>query len=162
MKSRHPLIKFAYIITTGFGSGLSPVAPGTAGTAVATVLSLFYTYYFQEPELLGFAILLAALILLGWICMEVCVQNLDDFSDKDPQQIVVDEILGYLVVLLFVKWSFLNLILGFFVFRLFDIWKPSIIGWADRRGGTFSVLLDDLLAGLFGGLCLLAFNTLLH
>ena len=158
MKERHPIVQVAYIIATGFGSGLAPKAPGTMGTAMAAILSYFYTFFFSQPGALGFLVFLIIATFISLISIEISLQNIPSFEEKDPQKIVIDEFAGYLVALSFCPWTLNNLILAFILFRLFDITKPWVIGWADKLEGSIGIILDDLIAGFFAALCLVAID----
>ena len=141
---RHP----AHWIALGFGCGLSPIAPGTAGTLWAwlawTVLGLWLT-----PAQLGW--LLAALLPLAWWSSTVTARHL---GMADPGAIVIDEVLAFWIVLwLLLPAGFWAQALAFALFRFFDAAKPGPVGWADRllhgRGGWaggFGILFDDLVA----------------
>ncbi|HEX5339893.1 MAG TPA: phosphatidylglycerophosphatase A [Gammaproteobacteria bacterium] len=136
---RNPVHFLAY----GFGAGLSPKAPGTAGTLVAIpVYLLVHTggLWFY----LGFtlAALLAGIALCGYSARRMGV--------ADPSGVVWDEIVGYLVSMAAAPFGWIWIIAGFALFRLFDIWKPWPIRVLDRRvKGGFGIMLDDVVAGLF-------------
>jgi len=142
-----------HLLATGFGAGLSPFAPGTFGTLVAVPLVLLLA----DLSLLGYLLLTAAFFLLGiWLCGRTA----QDLGEHDHGGIVWDEIVGYMITmlaLLLIKeplaWQWL--LLGFLLFRFFDIVKPWPIRWVDQRvGGGFGIMLDDLIAGVFAGVCL--------
>lgn len=137
---RHP----AHFIALGFGSGLSPKAPGTMGSLAALPL-----YYLLTLGLSPIAILLLSLplFLFGiWVC-EVAGHNL---GVHDHGAIVWDEIVAMFAVLALAPQTLLGALLAFGVFRLFDIWKPWPIGWLDARvGGGFGVMVDDALAAVY-------------
>ena len=94
-------------------------------------------------------------------------------ADHDPSEIVIDEVAGQWVALLplsYASWTMdMNILVmwpgwiaAFALFRLFDIWKPLIIGWADRRGDALGVMLDDIFAGIFALLGVIALAVLYH
>lgn len=138
----------------GFGSGLARKAPGTAGTLAAIPL---YYLLMQFDSLLLYSIFTVLTLLAGiWIC-DLAAQRL---GEHDYGGIVWDEIVGYLITLWLVPFSWTNVLLGFVLFRLFDIAKPWPIKWADRQvSGGLGIMLDDVLAGIFAGLILLAMQT---
>lgn len=143
---------FLPFLGLGFGSGLSPVAPGTAGTLVAIPLYLIVA-------LSGTAAFMVTLILVcvsgAWICAATARQ----LGTHDHGAIVWDEIAGYLVTMALVPLSFLNVVLGFILFRLFDILKPWPISWCDRHvHGGVGIMLDDILAGTAAAVCLALIN----
>jgi phosphatidylglycerophosphatase A len=141
---RHP----AGLLALGFGSGLVPVAPGTAGTLAALPLYLLA----QGLALPAYIALVGALFLTG---IPVCAWTARRLRVHDHPAIVWDEICGYLVTMTGAPRGWPWLLAGFVLFRLFDIAKPWPIRACDRRiGGGFGIMLDDLLAGLLAA-CLL-------
>ncbi|WP_293189940.1 phosphatidylglycerophosphatase A [Ottowia sp.] len=138
----------AHWVALGFGSGLSPVAPGTSGTLWAwlawVVLGLWLT-----PAQQGW--LLAAALPVSWWA---CTVTADHLRMADPGAIVADEIVAFWLVLwLLMPAGFWAQLAAFLLFRYFDAAKPGPVGWADRllhgaRGwrGGFGILLDDLVA----------------
>ncbi|MBT5032066.1 MAG: phosphatidylglycerophosphatase A [Proteobacteria bacterium] len=148
---RNPVHFFAL----GFGGGLLKPAPGTWGTLVGV---LIYLLLISIPTPV-YVLLCVVLFVVGiWLCDIAC----RDAGVHDHGAIVWDEIVGFLVTMAFVPFSWPALILGFLLFRFFDILKPWPISALDRQvGGGFGVMVDDLLAGLFAGILLWAmFNTL--
>ncbi|MFA7320952.1 MAG: phosphatidylglycerophosphatase A [Dokdonella sp.] len=147
-------------IASGFGSGFSPFAPGTAGSAAALVPWLFLREL-PMPWLLG--VIIVAFLIGVWASAIV----IDRLRISDPGVIVWDEFVGQWITLLPLllwpaPWPWM--IAGFFLFRLFDVWKPWPCSWADRRvKGGFGVMLDDAMAGAYAALVLallLAFSGL--
>jgi phosphatidylglycerophosphatase A len=141
----HPAHFFAF----GFGAGLSPYAPGTAGTLVA--FPLFFLLRGLDP-VIYFSVVAVLYVAGVWIC---------DVAGKavgvaDHGGIVWDEIVAFLLVLPFAPPTLLGYALAFFLFRLFDIWKPFPIRYADKHiHGGFGVMFDDLLAAIYAVACLL-------
>lgn len=131
-------------IAFGFGSGLSPVAPGTCGTLVAIPCYLLLALL-PWP---AYAAAVAALFGLGVWASERMVRAL---GRQDPQAIVVDEMVGYWITMMPVlAGHWLWLLLGFILFRLFDILKPWPIRGLDREvGGGLGAMIDDALAGIY-------------
>lgn len=138
-------------IASGFGSGLSPLAPGTAGS-LAALLPWLALRELSLP-LYGVALLLA--FALGVWASNVVVAKL---RVEDPGVIVWDEFVGQWIALapLLVwplGWPWIGT--GFALFRLFDVWKPWPVSWADRTvKGGLGVMLDDVLAGLWAAIVL--------
>ncbi len=135
-------------MATAFGAGYAPLAPGTAGAAVG--VALYAVLCGLGPAL--YALTVAALLFLGIWAADIAERV---FATVDDGRIVIDEVVGQLVTLapLLVLaphaprapgW----LLAGFLAFRLFDIWKPGPVGWAERsfRGGA-GVMMDDVVAG---------------
>jgi phosphatidylglycerophosphatase A len=147
---RHP----ARLLALGFGSGLSPKAPGTVGTLWAWVSFLVFSHWLS-PVAWGWALLLGT--ALGWWACTRCAQHL---GIADPGAIVWDEVLAFWAVLwLLTPASWGLQLLAFALFRYFDAAKPGPVGWADRqfklqagqrigwRQG-FGILFDDAVAAL--------------
>jgi len=146
----------AHFLALGFGSGLAPKGPGTAGT-----LATFPVYFaLQGLSAPAYWAVVAVFLLAGiWICERASrALGVHDYGG-----IVWDEIAAFLMVLPFAPAGWLGFVLAFALFRLFDIWKPFPIGWFDRRvHGGFGVMLDDVLAAGYAVLCLLAASTWLN
>ncbi|KTC99701.1 phosphatidylglycerophosphatase A [Legionella geestiana] len=134
----------------GFGSGLSPVAPGTCGTLVAIPLYLMMARLNTLPYL-------ALTLLFFAIGVSVCDRASSMLNVHDHPGIVWDEVVGYLLTMAFAPVGAIWVIAGFILFRLFDIWKPFPIRSIDRHvhGGT-GIMLDDVLAALYAAAVLWA------
>lgn len=146
----HPWV---WLATFG-GAGLFPIAPGTAGSAASFVIwapmVLWETSWWQR------AALVLVIFLLG---IPACERAARAFRTDDPKQAVIDEVAGQGLTLLFAPAVPLQLLVGFLLFRLFDVLKPWPIRWIDRHiHGGFGVMLDDMLAGLFALLCMLVLD----
>lgn len=135
--------RMVLLLATGLGSGRLPKAPGTAGSAVALLLAW--------PLLsLSLPLYLAATALVAVAGVFIAGRAERLLGGKDHQSIVIDEVVGILVTLIAVPRTWEHLVLAFFLFRLFDIWKPFPCRWAERRfAGGAGVMGDDLLAGLY-------------
>lgn len=137
----------AHMVALGFGSGLSPVAPGTAGTLWAWVAYLALQHWLGPAQM---GELIALSLPLGWWACTVTARNL---NVMDPSAVVWDEIVCFWIVLwLLMPAGWAAQAAAFVLFRLFDAAKPGPIGWADRhfkgagwRGG-FGILIDDVVA----------------
>lgn len=143
------------ILATGFGSGLSPVAPGTAGTLVGVFICLI-SYPLAWPLRLVFV------IAICMISIYVAGRAEALFGKKDDQRIVIDEIAGLQVTILPVAVSGLHLCAAFVLFRIFDIWKPCPIGRLQNLPGGWGVVADDLGAGVYAGITLFLFEILFN
>ena len=132
-----------HLLAFGFGSGLAPKAPGTFGTLAAIP---FYLLLAMLP-LWAYGLLVVIAAIAGvWICGESSRR----LGVHDHGGIVWDEFVGLWITLLAAPPGWLWLVLGFGLFRLFDIWKPWPIRIADRQvSGGFGIMLDDILAGVF-------------
>jgi len=137
-----------HFLAFGFGSGLMPVMPGTAGTVVAIPIYLMM----QPLSLSSYLTVLTFMTLIGfWVCGKTS----RDIGLHDYPGIVWDEIVGYLFTMIAAPSGWLWIFLGFAFFRLFDIWKPWPISWVNKhvKGGT-GVVLDDILAAVPAWICL--------
>ena len=142
----------AYLIATGLGAGFVPVAPGTAGAieGIAIYLAVRALVFGQLTILLGLIILNIGLFLLGvWASNKTCRV----IGTADPHEIVIDEISGQLISLTPLAFlpslSLPGLIIGFVLFRFFDIFKPYPIRNLERLPGGLGVMADDALAGIY-------------
>lgn len=139
-------------VACGFGSGLSPVAPGTAGSLVALLPWLALR---ELPWPYCAAIIVAAFALGVWAC-DWAVRTL---KIADPGAVVWDEFVGQWIALAPLLWwprSVLWIFVAFILFRVFDIAKPWPVSWADRKiDGGLGVMLDDVIAGIYAALALL-------
>jgi phosphatidylglycerophosphatase A len=139
--------KTALILSTWFGTGLAPKMPGTIGSLAAIPLVAALTY-------LGTVYVGIALVVL--VPLAVWSSHLSSIllKKKDPSEIVIDEVAGLLLTLFLLPLSWTTILSGFVFFRFFDILKPFPAGWADKRfSGGIGIVLDDLLAGIYGNLC---------
>ena len=149
------LNKLFLIIGQGFGSGLSPVAPGTVGSFVAACI-----YYFLIWDSIsswsGIGLFLLFIAVSFFIGIFLCSQVFGD--DEDPKSFVWDEFVGMWissVPLLFIDKDIYFLLLAFFIFRFFDIYKPLGIKSFDSKSGAFYVMADDVIAGIYSA-CLIS------
>ncbi|MEP1612557.1 MAG: phosphatidylglycerophosphatase A [Roseobacter sp.] len=159
--------KLATLIGTLLGVGFMRPAPGTWGSFVALPLG-WLVYVVGGFPLLCLGVVVA--FLKGWWATSVMTK---DGDDHDPSEIVVDELVGQWIALMplsYAAWSMeLNILImwpgwlaAFGLFRLFDIWKPGPIGWADQRGDALGVMLDDVIAGIFAAFGVVALAALYH
>jgi phosphatidylglycerophosphatase A len=139
----------AWLLATGFGIGLLPLAPGSWASLAALPAAWLLRGRFGVA---GLAAAAAALFLLGWwAAARVAAASVE----KDPGFVVVDEIVAQWLVLLAVPLDPVAYVLAFGLFRAFDIWKPWPVSVADRRiGGGLGIMLDDVLAALYAILVL--------
>ena len=148
------ILKIIDFILTGFYSGKIKFMPGTFGTLSAVPILI---YFFNNTLLINILILLilflSSLLLLNYSYKNNLFDNIDDKS------IVIDEIIGYLSFMIFFDTNVTNIIIGFLLFRFFDILKPFPISYVDKKiKNGFGVIFDDLLAGLFSGILLFYIN----
>ncbi|ATO19220.1 phosphatidylglycerophosphatase A [Acinetobacter sp. LoGeW2-3] len=136
----------------GFGSGLLPKAPGTFGSAFAL---LFVPIWLA----IGFLNSILAIILMSILGIYICGQTAKVMGVHDDGRIVWDEFAGQsitflpLIYLGLMNWIWI--IIGFALFRLFDVWKPWPIRVIDRQvGGGFGIMFDDIVAGIWAAICI--------
>lgn len=135
------------IIATGFGSGLSPFAPGTAGALLATIIwgGLYLLIPFNT-----LLIVTAALIVLFTVTGIWAANALEPVWGEDPSRIVIDEMVGVWIALLGVaEGNVYHIAAAFILFRLFDIFKPFGIRKMEQLKGGLGVMMDDIVAGLY-------------
>ena len=150
-KVNFQLLNPVHFFALGFGSGLLKPAPGTWGTLAAIpvylVLAKLSLYYYLIAVSLSF--------LLG---IYLCGKTASDVGVHDHSSIVWDEFVGLFITMIAVPFSWLNLLLGFLLFRFFDIIKPWPIKWLDSKvHGGFGIMIDDVVAGVFACFCLQVF-----
>jgi phosphatidylglycerophosphatase A len=161
------IMTLAKLIGTFMGVGYIRPAPGTWGSLAAL------PYGWLLHVIGGLPLLLVGIVvgfLKGWWATAQMTKGSDD---HDPSEIVVDEVIGQWIALIPLSYaagsigiSILNMwpgwIAAFILFRLFDITKPWIIGWADRRGDALGVMLDDVIAGVFAAIGVVVLAALFH
>ena len=138
---------WAKIVATFFGFGYSPVAPGTAGSAGAVLLYLLIC----NLSPFWYLLITVAVFLVGWKAAVAVQRELGG----DPGIIVIDEVAGYLVTMFLAPHTAGFIIAGFFLFRIFDVVKPFPASYFDKKEQTaFTVMIDDVFAGLYAALVL--------
>lgn len=156
------------LVTFGYVGLLRP-APGTWGSLAALAAGLAIDRW------LGFPVLVLATLGVTAVGFWAVARAVEGQADKDPSEIVIDEVAGQWLALLFPAaafwwrgledWAVLawpGWVAALVFFRLFDIWKPWLVGRADRRGDAAGVMLDDLWAGLFAGVATMIAAAVAH
>lgn len=133
------LVKF---LATGFGSGLAPYAPGTAGTLIGVFICLLCLPMTWIWRLIFVLVLLAISIYVSGQAEKI-------YQTKDDQRIVIDEIIGLQITMLPVDINVLNLCVAFVLFRIFDIIKPIPVRNLQGLPGGWGVVADDVAAGIY-------------
>ena len=140
--SRNPV----HFLAFGFGSGLLPKAPGTWGTLVAIPLYCL----FAGLSVSAYISLVILAFLLG---VFLCGRSARDLGVHDHPGIVWDEFVGFWITMIAIPFTWYWVLIGFMLFRLFDIWKPWPISWADRNiNGGLGIMMDDVMAGIYAGM----------
>jgi phosphatidylglycerophosphatase A len=139
-------VRLSTVIASMFGIGYFPFASGTVASLAAMPFAVFMLLY-------GGGILLATASLIAFaLGVWACGDHVRATGREDPSECVIDEVAGQWLACAFASVSLPSLALAFFLFRLFDIWKPWPVGWADReRPGGLGVMADDMIAGLMAG-----------
>lgn len=140
-----------HFLALGFGSGLIKPAPGTWGTLAAIPLYLLIMSLVSASSYAYFAIIMISFIVGIYLCGKTAT----DAGVHDHGSIVWDEIVGFFITMLLLPVTWQNIVLGFALFRFFDILKPWPIKLLDKHvHGGFGIMIDDVLAGVFAWLLL--------
>ncbi len=153
--------KLAYFIATMFGVGYCPVAPGTAGSLATMILAIFVAYNFG-----AWGIIIASIVVL--LFGAIAVKEVIKHTKHDPSFVVIDETVGQLLSFALVGNFLVGkldgqamalYVLGFVLFRIFDILKPNPVGWADKKlENEWGIMLDDVFAGVYATILLYLFS----
>ncbi len=138
------------ILSTFFYLGYLP-ASGTFGT-LASIPLIYLLKKYLSPFYLTFTLIFFV------ISIYISDETEKIFNKKDPKEIIIDEVLGFLIVFIFNDFNNFNLILGFILFRILDIFKPSIISKVQNIRGGYGIVLDDALAGFITSLLVYFIN----
>lgn len=171
-------MSLAQWISTAGGLGLAPIAPGTCGAAGGVLLFLVWSWLLSVfPASAGRPVLslcLSLCLYVGWVALLFGLgvwassRTELEWGRHDDQRIVIDEVVGQLIALSPLVWFFqnaaeslsfspffLSVVTGFVLFRVFDVWKPGAVRWAERRFESgLGVMADDLVAGLYSAIVL--------
>ncbi|MEH6595081.1 MAG: phosphatidylglycerophosphatase A [Colwellia polaris] len=143
------LLNPVHFLALGFGSGLAPKAPGTFGTLAAVPLFLL-----MAP--LSTNIYLLLLVIMSLAGIYICGKAAEDAGVPDHGAIVWDEIVGLLITMCLMPVTWQTLLVGFALFRFFDILKPWPISFIDKNcHGGFGIMLDDIVAGIAAWACMM-------
>ena len=125
-----------------------PFAPGTFGTLAAIPVFLLLSQF-------GLSVYVVMLLLMTLLGIWLCAYTSQALGVHDHKAIVWDEVVGYLITMIMLPPTWFNIIAGFVLFRLFDIWKPWPIGLLDKNlHGGLGIMLDDVVAGVFAAIAL--------
>ena len=140
------------LIATSLGAGYLPKAPGTFGALVGLIISYLLSFLF--PEYLTFNLVHIILIGTSYFLGVYACKKLEVEWGHDPSIVVIDETLGFWISILFLPINIYVFLAGFVLFRFFDIVKPLGIRRVDNMNSHHSVMLDDVLAGIYSNLVL--------
>jgi phosphatidylglycerophosphatase A len=144
IRGRVSLLNPVHFLAFGFGSGLAAKMPGTFGTLAALPLVVLLSHFSS------FSVYLTVTILVCVLGIWICGKTAEDMGVHDDSSIVWDEVAGMLITMLAVPLSWQTVLVGFMLFRFFDILKPWPISYLDKHvHGGFGIMIDDVLAGLF-------------
>jgi phosphatidylglycerophosphatase A len=141
---------------TAFYAGYCPVASGSAGTLVGMALYFLGYLIFGRA---GWIVNIVAVLVLFYPFLKIAGEGERFFGKKDPPEVVIDELMGYWISVLFYPFNLKVAVAAFFVFRLMDIVKPYPIGLLHKLDGGLGIMIDDCVAGLYTNLIL--FGTIL-
>ncbi|HXH06648.1 MAG TPA: phosphatidylglycerophosphatase A [Vicinamibacterales bacterium] len=144
------MTRLAIVLSTAAGAGRMPVAPGTAGSAVGLLL---YALLVRAAPDWGVPLAVLVLVPAGVWASAIGVRH---FGGPDPRPVVIDEVAGMLLALAWTPIGVRAAVVGFLLFRLFDIVKPFPAGRLERLHGGVGVMADDLVAGLYANVALRA------
>lgn len=147
--------KLSFIVASSFGVGYCPFASGTAGSLATLPLAFAVAYFYGVWGILAAAV-------VAFFAGVAASREVLKYTKHDPSLIVIDEVVGQLLAFALVAdklvantqaWAVY--VIGFALFRLFDIWKPQPARWADQKVlNAWGVMLDDVFAGIYAALCL--------
>jgi phosphatidylglycerophosphatase A len=144
-------MNFYTLLASGFGVGYAPKAPGTFGSLLGLALGAALLAIGHLPLLFGIVVVAGVGIF--------AVSRLPSHAAADPGWVVIDEIAGQMIPMLaLTQLSIGGVLLCFVLFRIFDIWKPGPVAWADKRHDEFGVMGDDLIAGGLAWVIVLALH----
>lgn len=139
--------RLAFVLATGFGSGYSPFAPGTAGSAVG----LFFVWGMSFLGLTGQVVATLVITGLSMLAADIVAKSV---GLKDPGLIVADEIAGMMVTMIAVPITLKSALIGFVLFRVMDVVKPPPARQFERLKGGVGIVADDLMAGIYANVAL--------
>lgn len=149
--------KIAFFVSTLFYSGYFPKAPGTFGSFISLPIIFIVCYNFGLNGLL-------LTLFISFIISLFAVKKVLSYTEHDPSFIVIDEFVGQTVTFLFVaemlknKYNVVPYIVGFILFRIFDVWKPFPVSYADKKiRNALGVILDDVFAGIYSAVILFVY-----
>jgi len=143
----------AKIVATFCYVGYFPVASATVGSAIGIAI-----YCLVKNNVVAYCVTIAALFLLGTISADIYEKNI---GKKDPREVIIDEVASVFLVYLFIPFSLRNLVMGFFLFRLFDVIKPPPIRKLEKLPGGLGIMSDDIVAAFYANILLQILSAVL-
>ncbi len=145
---------FIRIIATGFYSGYSPIAPGTVGSLVALVI--YWILNLINP------IIFFIVIIITFFIGIISSQRMELILGEDPPAVVIDEIVGMWISLLFIHKNHFLVIAAFFIFRIYDIIKPQPARFVEKFKNGWGIMLDDVVSGIYSNITLQLIIIIIH
>ena len=150
--------KISILISTIFGIGYFPKAPGTAGSIFAAIIYFFLPNYWFANTIKSIILLLC---ILGLSIISVYFISIaEKILGHDNKKIIIDEFWGYFITILFLPKGIILAVSGLFFFRIFDIFKPEPVNVLQKLPKGWGVIADDLMAGIYGNICLQIINLI--
>ena len=147
----------SFFISTGFGIGLAPIAPGTFGSILGIVFFLLITPLYLST--FWMVIVLVAIFIISQISISLTLKRIDE---TDPQEVVIDEILGMMMTLTVIPLDPKWFLAAFVIFRVADIIKPWPASYIDKNmKGGLGVMLDDVIAGIYTAIIMYFLNLII-
>ncbi len=141
--------KIAIFLATGFYAGYIPFIPGTIGSLVGLIIYILFSRFLGTYSYL---IIVTSVLILGLLSIQECKTSFS--HDDDPPQIVIDEIGGFWITMFLIPINYKNVVMGFILFRILDIFKPFPINKLEKIRSPFGIMLDDIMAGILSNLIL--------
>jgi len=137
------------LIATALGAGYLPKAPGTWGSVLAVIICIVLHHFLLLSNSLLITLTIIFTIIGTW-----ATYKLEPMWGEDPSRVVIDEVIGIWITLLFLPYSMTTFVLALILFRIFDIWKPLFIRKLEKIPYGIGVMADDILAGVYANLVL--------
>ncbi len=149
-------MKLHKLISTGLGTGYSPIAPGTAGSALGALLFYGFNFILSRYNLSEYVLLAINVLFIAvlYVVGLLAIRQTHKEWQHDDNRIVIDEVIGVGITILAVPLSWQTYVAAFVLFRVFDIWKPLFIRKLDGIKTDSGVILDDVLAGVYANVVL--------
>ncbi|OGS27550.1 MAG: hypothetical protein A2297_03335 [Elusimicrobia bacterium RIFOXYB2_FULL_48_7] len=139
--------KIVLLLSSGLGAGYIPLAPGTFGTLLASIVYLWV----MPVNPIAYLIVLSALALVS-VFISAAADKI--YGTEDSRRIVIDEVIGFLITMAFLPKTFTIVFIGFALFRFFDVVKPLFIKRIQKLSGGWGIVADDVLAGIYSNIIL--------
>jgi phosphatidylglycerophosphatase A len=147
-------VKTTLLLSSWFGVGRSPIAPGTFGTLAAVPPAMIIYYFGTVPSVISLVVIIPLAVWTSNVSKNI-------LGKDDPSEVVIDEVAGFFVAVFLLPFSWSSFTFGFLLFRVFDILKPFPIGMIDKKvKGGVGIVLDDIVAGVYANICVRAVQAI--